>query len=258
MLLTDCISCSTSVLAALDRQLIAEMLAIDPNALVDISNLKGVVFAGVETHPYLVPGAAKALKDAIATRGRTMTINSAYRTIAQQMLLYSNQKSCGIVAAAPGRSNHQGGAAIDIEDPDGWKLALGLCGWRKLGAWDNMHFDYPGSDIRALSVKAFQSLCNKNGLSMVIDGDLGDSTLGQLAKAPIEGFAIALTPRTMCLTSPIQQGKDVGKLQLALGIKADGVFGPGTDTAVRTWQSSQTLAADGRVGDTSRGKLQLA
>jgi N-acetylmuramoyl-L-alanine amidase len=255
MRLTDCDSCSTSVLAALDRQLIAEMLAIDPNALVDISSLKGVKFAGIETHPYLVPAAAAALKEAIACRGQTITINSAYRTIAQQMLLYSNQKSCGIVAAPPGKSNHQGGAAIDIEDPDGWKYCLKLSGWRKLGDWDNMHFDYPGSDIRELSVRAFQSLCTKNGIPMAMDGDLGDGTLSQLSKAAIEGFATALTPRTLCLTAPPQVGKDVGKLQLSLGIKADGVFGAGTHAAVKSWQVAQGMGGDGRVGDTTRAKL---
>jgi N-acetylmuramoyl-L-alanine amidase len=255
MLLTDCDSCSTAVLAAFDRQLIAQMLALSPNCLADISGIPNLVLAGVETHPYLVPAAASALKRAIAKRGQEMTVNSCYRTIAQQMLLYSNQKSCGIVAAPPGKSNHQRGCAIDIEDPYGWESYLEAEGWTKLGDWDRMHFDYPGADIRELSVRAFQDLCNRNGRPMAVDGVMGDSTMAMLAKSPIEGFENALYPRTLCLTTPRQQGRDVGKLQLALKVKADGIFGAGTDAAVKSWQLSMDLSGDGRVGDTSRSKL---
>ena len=255
MLLTNCDSCSTSVLAALDRQLIAEMLALSPNCLADISSIPNLILAGVETHPYLVPPAAAALKRAIAKRGEAMTVNSCYRTIAQQMLLYSNQSSCGIVAAAPGKSNHQRGCAIDIEDPYGWESYLDDEGWTKLGDWDRMHFDYAGQDIRSLSVRAFQNLCNRNGRSSTVDGVMGDWTMRMLAQAPLEGFENALYPRTLCLTTPQQQGKDVGKLQLALKVKADGIFGASTDAAVKSWQISMNLGSDGRVGDTSRSAL---
>ena len=255
MLITNSDSCSTAVLAALDRQLIAQMLKMSPNCLTDISDIPNLVLAGIETHPYLDPAAATALKRAIAKRGEVMTINSCYRTIAQQMLLYSNQKRCGIVAAAPGQSNHQRGCAIDIEDPYEWESYLEAEGWNKLGDWDAMHFDYPGSDIRSLSVKAFQDLCNRNGRPMAVDGVMGSSTMAELAKAPIEGFQNAAYPRTLCLTTPQQQGYDVGKLQLALKIKADGVFGRSTDAAVKSWQISMRLNGDGRVGDTSRSVL---
>ena len=40
-------------------------------------------------------------------------------------------------------------------------------------------------------------------------------------------------------------GPDVVKLQKALGVKADGSFGPGTETALKQWQTGSGLAATG-------------
>ena len=50
-------------------------------------------------------------------------------------------------------------------------------------------------------------------------------------------------------------GEDVKKLQSKLGLKADGVFGPGTEKAVKEWQASNGLTADGIVGQQSLEKL---
>jgi peptidoglycan hydrolase-like protein with peptidoglycan-binding domain len=44
------------------------------------------------------------------------------------------------------------------------------------------------------------------------------------------------------------RGVDVQAIQRLLGISADGVFGSGTESAVRSFQSSRGLAADGIVG----------
>lgn len=43
------------------------------------------------------------------------------------------------------------------------------------------------------------------------------------------------------------KGQDVKKVQKLLGINADGEFGPGTEKAVKAFQSSQKLKADGVV-----------
>ncbi len=51
------------------------------------------------------------------------------------------------------------------------------------------------------------------------------------------------------------EGEDVKKLQIKLGIDPIGKFGPKTDTAVKAWQSSNGLKADGVVGDTTWSKL---
>jgi putative chitinase len=51
------------------------------------------------------------------------------------------------------------------------------------------------------------------------------------------------------------EGEDVKKLQIKLGVDPIGKFGPKTDTAVKAWQSSNGLNADGIVGDATWSKL---
>lgn len=51
------------------------------------------------------------------------------------------------------------------------------------------------------------------------------------------------------------RGADVKAMQEALGIGADGVFGPGTKRAVRAFQRENGLVADGVAGPATLGKL---
>ena len=51
------------------------------------------------------------------------------------------------------------------------------------------------------------------------------------------------------------EGEDVKKLQVKLGVDPIGKFGPKTEAAVKAWQSSNGLTADGIVGDGTWGKL---
>jgi putative chitinase len=50
-------------------------------------------------------------------------------------------------------------------------------------------------------------------------------------------------------------GEDVVKLQKKLGVDPIGKFGPKTETAVKEWQSSHGLSADGIVGDGTWAKM---
>jgi putative chitinase len=50
-------------------------------------------------------------------------------------------------------------------------------------------------------------------------------------------------------------GEDVKKLQEKLGLSADGVFGPGTQSKVKEWQSKNGLTADGVVGNGTWSKM---
>ena len=51
------------------------------------------------------------------------------------------------------------------------------------------------------------------------------------------------------------RGEGVKMMQEALGIGADGVFGPGTERALKAWQSSNNLVADGIAGPKTLEKL---
>jgi putative chitinase len=51
------------------------------------------------------------------------------------------------------------------------------------------------------------------------------------------------------------KGNEVKQLQEKLGLSADGSFGPGTEKAVKAWQSANGLTADGLVGDGTWSKM---
>jgi lysozyme family protein len=182
-------------------------------------------------HPYLSKKAEESLGKVVYTKN--LYINSCYRTVAQQLILYQNAKMCGLVAAKPGTSNHQSGLAIDIEDSHYWADQLETLGWNKLGSFDDMHFDFNGINLQALSIKAFQILANKNNYVLTTDGTLGEKTFYALQHAPVEGFENGLAPRKLVFTTPQQQGNDIKELQKKLGIEIDGWFGPSTEKALK-------------------------
>jgi len=51
------------------------------------------------------------------------------------------------------------------------------------------------------------------------------------------------------------RGEGVKLMQEALGIGADGVFGPGTEKALKEWQAANGLTADGIAGPATLGEL---
>lgn len=51
------------------------------------------------------------------------------------------------------------------------------------------------------------------------------------------------------------RGDGVAMMQKALGIGADGIFGPGTEKALKAWQSHNGLSADGIAGPATLTKL---
>lgn len=202
-------SCSTSVAKGLSLEIIGQMNLLVPNVLVDFSDLKVVLDASV--NPFLQPKAKASLAKAIADKGAKITINSAYRTIAQQFILWSWYKAgkCGIpLAALPGKSNHEDGLAIDTPDYEAFKSALTSNGWVWQGGNDNVHYSYRGGgtrdDIGNVGIKAFQILWNKHnpGDLLQVDGIWGNNTSSRLLRSPIDGFGVVQSINPVVPPSP--------------------------------------------------------
>ncbi len=248
---------STSIANALSQQLIYQMQLLEPNRFLNFEDLN--VDLDTAAFPYVQTPAKAALQRAIEARGEIMLINSSYRTVAQQMLLYHDRHNNGNPVAPPGTSNHQTGLAIDIEDPRGWDPYLIEQGWEPL-AGDPPHFDYVGDgvvDLRSTAILAFQKLWNLNNPEDPIDedGGYGPGTEDALLRSPANGFAkapwdVAGQPRELRFTTPRLEGADVFKLQQQLKkagfpIVPDGELGQKTADAIQQFQQKQGLTANG-------------
>jgi N-acetylmuramoyl-L-alanine amidase len=261
-LLQDAPMSSTAVVNGLSQQLIHQLQLIMPDAFVSFDDLNVELLDAA--FPYVQTQAKQGLQRAIQDRGQMMQVNSAYRTIAQQMLLYNDRFHNPNPVAPPGASNHQTGLAIDIEDPRGWEPYLIQYGWNPLPG-DPPHFDYEGDgtiDLRSKSILAFQQLWNQNHPHEMIDedGGFGGQTEDALNRSPAPGFPKAPwddKPRTLRLAMPIMEGSDVLKLQEGLKkagivVGTDGEFGPATDKAVKEFQKKKNFKVDGIVGAKTR------
>jgi hypothetical protein len=204
--LADAGGCSTAIVAQLSKQLIDVMNCLRPNVLESFAGTPNISISS-NINPYLEPPARQTLLAAVAQVRSTLTINSAFRTLAQQFLLKKWEGGCGIqIAATPGNSNHETGLAIDTPDRGKYQAALESRGWRWYGPGDAVHFDYvgPGAiDLRADSVLAFQRLWNFNNPNDRIaeDGDYGPETASRLAKSPTDGF-----PKVPVCEPPVSDG----------------------------------------------------
>lgn len=264
-------ACGTAAVRGLSLQIIAEMNLLVPNVLVSIEGLN-IKATSLAVNPYLQPAAKEALRRAIAARGKTLTINSAYRTIAQQFLLRSwfEMGSCGITAAAlPGRSNHEDGLALDTSDFNDWIVALEDERWEWFGRFstDDVHFTFKDvgvrDDIGDIGVKAFQRLWNTHNPNDLIqaDGIWGDQTAARLRISPAEGFS---TKKLLKLINPNMTGEDISKVQQALvnagfltASQVTDVYDSITQVAVKNFQEAKGLGKDGIVGSQTRKFLGL-
>ncbi len=198
------LTCSTRIVLGLARQLVDELNCLAPETLVSIEDIDGVAY-GPAVLPFMQRGPARALRKIMRASRTRLTINSALRALPQQYMLYRwyQNNRCGIaVAAQPDRSNHQSGLAVDIQEYEVLRSSFQAQGFRWLGDFDRVHFDYTvsGDDLRALSVRAFQRLWNRAHPEDVIaeDGAYGPATERRLAASPVNGFASGAT----CAPSP--------------------------------------------------------
>jgi uncharacterized protein (TIGR03382 family) len=190
-------SCSTSVVLGLSKQIADEVGCMNPTSLVRFTPTANLQITSNAVLPYLGANAKTGLQAVAATR--TVQVNSAFRTVVQQYLLYRwNQLGrCGITAAAtPGRSNHESGRALDLANYSSLVSAMAAKGWSHSVPGDPVHFDHLGSpDIRGKDVLAFQRLWNRNnpGDRIGEDGAYGPQTEARVRSAPATGFATGAT-----------------------------------------------------------------
>jgi len=191
------VGCSTAVAEPLSQQLVDEINCLSPGTLARIDGIAHVSL-GSAVIPWLQAPAVNGLRAAVSARGTTLALNSALRTLPQQLMLYRwyQMGACGItLAATPGTSPHESGLAIDTSDYAAWQSALEAHGWHWHGAGDLVHFDYTAGgtiDLAGASVRAFQTLWNRNhpADTLTVDGSYGPMTESRLRMAPTEGFPI--------------------------------------------------------------------
>lgn len=190
-------ACSTSAVLGLSLQIADEVGCMAPGALVAFAETPTRRFAGSAVLPYISLAGLEDLDAALAANpGLELRINSGFRTVAQQYLLYqwSLLGRCNIaIAAEPGRSNHESGRALDVGNFGEWSAILPAYNWDQTVPGDAVHFDHLDSpDNRGLDVLAFQRLWNANHPGDPIDEDglYGPQTEMRLSRSPAGGFAI--------------------------------------------------------------------
>ena len=194
--------CSTAVVLGLSRQIADEISCEAPGGLVPFTASSSIVLTSSAVLPYLEQDAADDLTAVAANH--PLQINSAFRTIAQQYLLYRwyVNGSCGIAAAATvGHANHESGRAVDVSNWSSRVSSMAAHGWAHDVPGDVVHFDHTASpDIRGEDVTAFQTLWNRNnpGDQISIDGAYGPQTEARLRASPATGFAQGAS----CVTMP--------------------------------------------------------
>lgn len=109
---------------------------------------------------------------------------------------------------------------------------------------------------------AFKELITKNAwdlpLPMTVRHVVISQELFSDASEPVRASAQDAGERVLFLTTPMMEGDDVRRLQVALKLPAndiDGKFGQKTDEAVRAFQQAQGLTRDGKVGPATLQKL---
>ena len=188
--------CSTSVCSGLTAQLVDELDSMGYSfTQLNTSTYSSWIKCTSPCEPYLQASAASALLTATKAKNDYITLNSAYRSSAQQYLLYQWYLAgkCNIgLAAKPGQSDHEAGRSIDTSYYTYWMSTLEANGWTwSYGSSDPYHFDYfAASDLSAKSLMAFQNLWNQHNPNdqITADGLYGPDTASALYNAPCNGW----------------------------------------------------------------------
>ncbi|MDQ3035502.1 MAG: D-alanyl-D-alanine carboxypeptidase family protein, partial [Myxococcota bacterium] len=180
--------CTTAGVEGLSEQLVRTHLCMFPGAVTTFAPHAGITLTSSRVHPL----SSVATRDALhaAAAGGSLQVNSAFRTLVQQYLLY-HEGGCGR-AATPGSSNHQSGVAVDLQNYSAALTRMRAAGCSHPYPGDDpVHFDCPGPDMRSGSILVFQHLWNANnpGDRIAEDGAYGPQTASRLGRSPATGFA---------------------------------------------------------------------
>lgn len=187
-------------------------------------------------------------------RGVDIRITQGYRSISEQNTLFAQGRTKPgekVTDARGGQSYHNYGLAIDFcllinGKQASWSMVAdgdkdGVRDWAEVvneakrlgfawgGDWSGWK-DYPHFEMTF-------------GLS------ISDLQRGKRPPTGITAKAAVVNPGKLIQVG--SSGKDVERIQRALGVKADGVFGKGTESTVKEFQKRKGLKADGIVGRTT-------
>ncbi|WP_445506754.1 M15 family metallopeptidase [Niallia sp. 03190] len=229
-------------------------------------NLNGV-------NPFVKEKAEQLIKNAnVRLKNYKMGIVQAYRSKAEQDALFAKGRRGipgeGIVTKARGgQSMHNFGLAIDFAlfSPDGKKASWdtsadfdkdGKADWMEVveeakklgfewgGDWrgfkDCPHFQMLGglteSQVRAGKVPSFKTATIKKAATK------------EKEKKPTATDNKSVVPYPGKVLDIGSEGKDVQRVQRAVGVDPDGIYGKGTKKAVQAYQKRHGLTADGITG----------
>lgn len=211
-----------ALIDGLSRQLIDELRCMDPNWLEYYEPCKevGCIWA-YGPQPYAArPEVLAALRTAAASKNDYITITAGYRDVGMQYFSRWFRENCNpnFHAAEPGKSNHQGGRAIDVQSYNYWNDTLLAHGFDHPIPTDRPHYELRGdahfrqesSELRTLSVQAFQVLWNRNNPDNPLDEDglYGPLTKTALGSSPVAGFPVWGCGLVDCAEDPCGDGCD--------------------------------------------------
>jgi peptidoglycan hydrolase-like protein with peptidoglycan-binding domain len=138
--------------------------------------------------------------------------------------------------------NPQAAIDRDLADEETWQLSLGRSRSRRRA--QELQFVPAGSRAKRVSLGALAALTVGPTASIA-----SGSTTSAVNTEP------ATTSEHVIVLTEGAEGRQVQLLQRALGINADGVFGPETEEAVKSFQARNGLTVDGIVGPATSAAL---